>query len=410
MDTKNVDLINWNPFTEGYFEDPYTHFSECRKTNPIQSSTSVGNFVVLFRHNDVKKVLKYPGIHTADLSGFLKSKEPLIFKNSNSCPYLAKSSNKWLMYLNGKEHETALNYCQRGLDRFNYEKIVEEAVETTLENLSKNAAPNINLVDVAVEFPFIIINKMMGIPVHNLQDKFIKVVHSLAYSQDMFLSKNTYLEINKDMEWIFLLLSDLYEKTKTEDTLISYLKDLNNDENWGFTKDEIISMLIILFMAAIETSKDTISMIFFEILKNRKLIDILKNGDKIQTNLLVEEFLRFTSPVQYTIRENKEEMKIENIVIPSNSKILLCLASANRDESVFKNPNLIIPTRDHNPHLSFGMGLHSCIGAKLSRIELRSFLPKIAPWIEAFDFHPSHPPVWQKTIMMRGLKHLHVLK
>ena len=410
MDIREQKITNWNPYSPGYFENPYKHLLDCQLSNPIQESFN--KFVVLFKHKHVKEALKHDEFNTSNLNGFFKTKEPIIFKNSGGCPFLAKSTSKWLMYLDGQEHNHARIFLEKGLNLFNYEKIVEEAINEAIAKLNFNNNSEFDIVDLCANLPIFVINKIIGISADIPLKKFKDVSHSLAISQDMFVSIPMYLEINKDMEWFFEFFSVLYDaaEKKSNDSLISYLIEINEQQIIKFNKDEIISMLMILFLAAIETSKDSISMIFHELLKNRALIQILKQGNKIERNLLIEEFFRFISPLQYTIRENTSAFEIEGKLIPANSKLLLCLASANRDIEVFNNPNEIVPDRNSNPHFAFGSGKHSCLGAKLARIELRHFLPKIAPLIEKLDFHPLHQPVWQKTIMMRGLKSLMVVK
>jgi len=400
-------LIVWNPYTKGYFDNPYEHLLECQANSPIQKS--IHNQFVLFKHKNIKEALKLPTFNTSNLSQYFANKEPVIFKNNVGCPYMSMVSKKWLMYLDDEEHITARNFCEEGLNSFNYETLVDEAAEEVLNNFSTKK--EFDLVDLSAQLPSIVISKLLGIYDTNSFAKYKQIAHSLALSQDIFIPIKTYLEINKDMEWIYRLLSEVYDKKKiiNDNSLTSYLLELNKKNNNLFTKSEIISILIVLFLGAIETSKDSISMICFELMKNRNLLDILKTGSSVDINLLVEECLRYTSTLQYTIRVNKEPYELESFVIPPNSQLLLCLAAGNRDSEVFETPNTIIPDRRNNPHFAFGAGKHSCIGAKLARLELRSFLPKFAPLLEKLDFNSAQPPVWQKTVFMRGVEKFPVI-
>ncbi len=412
MDTGTTELIKWNPFTVGYFDNPYHHLTDCRENNPIQKNVSVSNYIAFFRYKHVKEILKNTENKTSKLSAFFSQKEPIIFKNTSGCPFLSKSTSKWLMYIDDEGHSSARDFCQRGLDNMNYDRVVEDAANEILAILQNDKNSRIDLVDIAAQFPILIMNRILGIPPIYPAERFKDASHALAYSQDLFLSKQKYLDINKDMEFMFELLSELYDARvqKPDDTLISIFIALNNEGKWKFTKDEIISMLMILFMGGIETSKDTISVIFLETLKNRQLIQLLKTNSTIQNNLLIEELLRYSAPLQFTVRENQQAFELDGIFIPENTKLLLSIASANRDNTVFDNPNEIMPERKYNPHLSFGTGAHSCLGGKLARIELRTFLPKIAPLIDHYHLDTNHPPVWQKTILMRGVKHLPAVK
>jgi cytochrome P450 len=139
------------------------------------------------------------------------------------------------------------------------------------------------------------------------------------------------------------------------------------------------------------------------------LIDFIETADASQITVLVEELLRFASPLQYTIRTNNSELTIGDLHIPANTKLYLCLASANRDPEKFENPDLIDPIRKNNTHLSFGAGTHFCAGAPLARQELKYCLKPMLEFLKNYKID-TNSLIWSKQIFMRTLKNVTVSK
>src|SRR5690348_16983872 len=122
MDSVTKEVVQWNPFTEGYFRDPYQHLRACRETNPVQRGH--GGEWVLLRYDHVKDALRSPDFITGDLSGFFRKKEPIIFKNTTQCPYLSRTTSHWLPYLDDDVHINARQLVERALARFDLKKIL----------------------------------------------------------------------------------------------------------------------------------------------------------------------------------------------------------------------------------------------------------------------------------------------
>jgi len=410
MDNRATESVIWNPYTKGYFEDPYSHLAECRKHNPVQQG--IHKQWIIFEYEWVKKLLKAEGFTTSDLSGFFTQKESIILKNSKQCPFLSKGTKKWLMYLDEDEHKKAANLAGFVLNQFNFTEIVNKSIDPVTEDLKQKPEQLQDLVNLATNIALSVIKNLLGIQNREIDfEKCKRISHKIAISQDLFLSVKKYQEINQEMEWLFYFFESLYEEKikKLDNTFTSFLIEKNENNKFGFSKDEIISLLIIFFMGGVETSKDSLSMIFLQFLQKPDLLETFIKADTKSQNIMIEEFLRFASPLQFTVRINPEELQIGDKIIPANSSILLCLASANRDENIFPNPNEVMINRQNNPHLAFGSGLHTCMGAKLARIELRAALPTIAPLLQQFELDEKNPYKWQKTIMMRGVEKIPVV-
>jgi pimeloyl-[acyl-carrier protein] synthase len=119
----------------------------------------------------------------------------------------------------------------------------------------------------------------------------------------------------------------------------------------------------------------------------------------------VEELLRYDSPVQYTGRTAIRDFEIDGRPIPADSLVRMALASANRDPEKFPDPDRLDLTRDPNPHLAFGSGIHYCLGAPLARLEARLAITALIrrfPALRLMDTELQYRP----ATVLRGLETL----
>ena len=179
------------------------------------------------------------------------------------------------------------------------------------------------------------------------------------------------------------------------------------------TTDEIVAMLFLLLTAGHETTVNLIGAGTLALLEHPDQADLLRAGsdDAEAVKTAVEELLRFTSPVETaTERWADRDLQIADHTIPQGSLVLAVIASANRDPSVFPDPDHLDLTRSPNPHLAFGKGPHYCLGAPLARLEAQIAIPALlrrAPNLRRLD--PTSPPAWRGGAIVRGLESLPVI-
>lgn len=175
--------------------------------------------------------------------------------------------------------------------------------------------------------------------------------------------------------------SERLEKLRHEpdESLLSALVHIETDEG-KLTQDELLMFCVLLLVAGNETTTGLIinAMRAFSEFPN-VLQQVKDDLDLIPA--AVEEALRYYAPFQATIRRATKDLELRGQKIAKNDRILVLLASANRDEDVFENPKEFRLDRGSNKHLAFGFGIHSCVGAPLARLEggiaLNMMLPKI---------------------------------
>ncbi len=182
-----------------------------------------------------------------------------------------------------------------------------------------------------------------------------------------------------------------------------------HDAGDRLSESELLSMIFLLIVAGHETTVNLIGNGMLALLEHPDQLAKLRDDPSL-VKPAIEELLRFTSPVETaTERYAREDVTLSGVTIPKGGLVLAAIASANRDERCFENPDALDITREPNKHLAFGLGIHFCVGASLARLEgqiaIRALLSR------AGDLQLVVPPDalrWRSGLVLRGLKALPV--
>jgi len=177
------------------------------------------------------------------------------------------------------------------------------------------------------------------------------------------------------------------------------------DEGDRLTEDELIGTCVLLLNAGHEATVNVTGNGWWTLFRHPAELARLREDPSLLPTA-VEELMRFDTPLQMFERWVLEEDELHGVRIPRGAELGLVFGSANRDPSAFERPDELDLGRDPNPHLSFGAGIHFCLGAPLARVELlTSFgtLLRRAPGIELVE-----EPRWKPNYIIRGLEALRV--
>jgi cytochrome P450 PksS len=173
--------------------------------------------------------------------------------------------------------------------------------------------------------------------------------------------------------------------------------------------EELLAMIFLLLVAGHETTVNLIGSGTLALLMHPDQRERLQN-DPALIKPAVEELLRYTSPVEMaTERYTREDVAIAGVTIPRGEMVLAVLASANRDERQFPNPDALDLTREPNKHLAFGLGAHFCLGAPLARLEGQIAINTLLGRFP--DLRLTGAPDrlrWRRGLLLRGLESLPV--
>ena len=259
--------------------------------------------------------------------------------------------------------------------------------------------------DYALPLPMIIITEILGVPTRDRHKfhKWSKAVVSLS-------SPSPTLRVIPNV-WMFLRYLRRFFEARRRDPQNDLATALITAEEAGdkLSKDELLAMVFLLLIAGHETTVNLIGNGMLALFAHPEAMERLRH-DPGMIKSAVEELLRYTSPVfMSTERYAREDVSIHGITIPRGEMTLGVIGSANRDESVFQRPDELDITREPNRHLSFGQGIHFCLGAPLARLEAEIAINTLLRRTTDLRLRVAPEALrWRPSIMLRGLESLPV--
>ena len=234
--------------------------------------------------------------------------------------------------------------------------------------------------NLAVKLPLATICNMMGLPetdwldIHRWTDALVDL-DSMRFAQPEESRRDMRKRIHAEFhDYINALIAE--RRAHPGDDLASLV--LHGDVHGrALTEQELHGYLRLLITAGNETTRNAITRGVLAMLEAPEQIAILEQSPEQVAVPLVEEVLRFTSPVIQFARTATRDVELHGKRISAGDTVGIWYPSANRDSSVFERPDELDVTRDPNPHLGFGRGVHFCLGANLARFELRAMFREL---------------------------------
>jgi cytochrome P450 len=209
--------------------------------------------------------------------------------------------------------------------------------------------------------------------------------------------------VGQEMDQYFAELLEQRRREPRED-LLTHLASAEHDGD-RLGQQEILTMLTVLLIAGNETTRNLIGNAVIQLLAHPGELARLRENPALMPTA-VNEVLRFDSSVQATVRRALRGVEIRDEKIDPGESALLWLGSANRDEAVFPDANRFDIARDPNHHLSFGFGVHYCLGSNLARLETQIALAELIRRTRSFR-RTDDDSIWRsRSFILRGPKSL----
>ena len=259
--------------------------------------------------------------------------------------------------------------------------------------------------DYALPLPMTIITEILGVPTKDRHKfhKWSKAVVSLS-------SPNATVRVIPPV-WMFIRYLRHFFKVRRRDPQDDLATALIQAEEAGdkLSEDELLAMVFLLLVAGHETTVNLIGSGTLALLEHPRQMEGLRR-DPLLIKPAVEELLRYTSPVfMSTERYAREDVTIHGVTIPRGEMTLGVIGSANRDETVFNDPDRLDITREPNRHLSFGQGIHFCLGAPLARMEAQTAVNTLLARMPGLRLKVAPDSLrWRPSMILRGLDALPV--
>ncbi len=398
----------FNPFTAAFRRDPYPHYRRIRALDPVHWSF-VGVWM-LTRHADIQSVLRDSTRFSSRLITWDRYDSNPKFRNALGEPTPCAKVSEMMMIFRDPPVQTRLRrlVAQAFTPRtvHGMRPWITQYVDDLLDQAEARGGDLDLIADLAWPLPVGVISEMLGVPdadrdfVRLVSRRFAPAFAPMTPAPAMDAANEA---CEQFVDYFRRLARERKEKLGGD--LLSALLTAGETGD-RLTEDEIVANCFLLFFAGHETTVNLIGNGMNALLRNRDQYELVVRNPELVPNA-VEELLRYDSPFQIVYRNAAETSEVGGKTIQKGEQLIIFLGSANRDEQVYANPDVLDVTRRGFSHLGFGYGIHHCLGAPLGRLETEiaiSALTRRYPAMEATD------PVarWGDNVLLRGLRALPV--
>jgi cytochrome P450 len=398
----------FNPFEPGFAADPYPHLREQRETEPIQK-LPFGPWM-LFEHADSMALLRNTStsVDVANATSLDPEREKLREALIDEVAPESKGRERLAILNIDPPDHTRLRklvssvFTPRRIGELQpmIERVVNEHLDAVEAKGSMDLVP-----DLAFPLPFTVISEMLGMPTEH-REQVREWSHTLVRILDFTISEDetrAALIAGSKMREHLRGVIDWKRDNPADDLLTAMIRaEADGDK---MSDAELLEQVTLLYIAGHETTVNLIGNGTWALLQNRDQLERWRDGDADDT-VAIDELLRYDSPVQLSRRIAMVPMEIHGEQIDPGSFVFTSLGSSNRDPQVFGDDadSLDLGRATAGRHLSFGSGLHHCLGASLARLQGAEAIKGL---IRRFpDVHAEGEPEWNGRLVLRGMESL----
>ena len=378
-----------------YAGDPYPAYRELRATEPVSWNAEAG-FWALLKYEDVRYVSTNPAL-------FSSAKGITIPDPTIDNPVLDGS----LIFTDPPRHRQLRKLINTGFTRRQVailEPKLRAFARTALDHITPGSSTEF-AEQIAAPLPTRMIAELLGAPDKDWE-QFRTWSDATVGMDDPDVELDTYAALGQLYEYFQELISLRRTGALGDiDDLLSVLIAADVD-GVRLTDQDLLQFCLLLLVAGNETTRNLIALGTLALIENPEQFALLRAQPELMAPA-VEELLRYTSPVANMSRCATRDVEIRGQLIREGQYVTMLYGSANRDEEVFgPTSEQLDITRNPNPHLAFGCGEHSCLGAQLARLEARVLFEELLVRFERIDLDGA--VVRMKATMVPGVKQMPV--
>jgi len=391
----------FNPMSPEVIADPYPYYHRLRETDPVHRSAL--GFFVASRHADVAHILRDKRFGK-DFVGRMTRR----FGKEVMEEPVYRSMRHWMLQQDPPDHTRLRGLVVKAFTARRVEDMrprIQEIVDATLDRVAERGRMDL-IADFAFRLPVTVICEMLGIPKEEHEVFHMGARTGGRLLDPVPLSRAEIDEANAGslmQAEYFRSLFELRRRQPGED-LTSQLVQAE-EEGAKLSNEELTANIILLFGAGHETTVNLIGNGLLALARNPGQLELLQNDPSLIVNA-IEEFLRYDSSVQLTGRTALEDVEVGGTPVSKGESVLCLLGAANRDPAVYPDPDRLDITRPNIRPLSFGGGIHFCLGAQLARIEGEVAISTLLRRFPKLKLDNPETPDWRPTFVLRGLNRL----
>ena len=360
--------VFFNPFEPGFRDDPYPFYARILEASPRHRSVLGGR--VFARYADCAALLRHPHMTTGTMLG--DEREAIL-----------RAQGMWDVW----EHSTVPDFLDTVIllkDPPDHTRLrtlmgkvfTPRSVEALRPHIAALVGEMLEDVDGALDavehlafpLPALVICELLGVPAGE-REELKEWSSAAARLLDPIVDRDLFVAADAALRNFSAYFSELVAERRAHprDDLLSQLVHAE-EEGQRLTDGELLANMTFLFGAGHETTQNLIGNALNLLARRPEQYERLRAEPALITNA-VEEFLRYEPPVQVTGRTAVDDIELDGLTVDRGERCILLLAAANRDPERFEEPDRLDVARPNVRPLSFGGGIHHCLGAALARVE-----------------------------------------
>jgi cytochrome P450 len=399
--------LNEDMFTTDVIVDPYPYYGRLREDDPVHWN-SLYELWVITRHDDVVWMTRHHELFSN-----------AVFRNDPrpAYPAIDESDQELYEYVRNYQADQFIQHdrpehleMRKGVHSYftprsmeAWRPFVQNAVQELLDAAEDQGHMDV-MRDLATPLPVLVIAQMMGVPkadrlhVRWLAEKLLNIGRGEADRMQ---------PLTEGMQGMIDYVSPLVDERiiNPGDDFISVLAQ--GEKQGIFTRHQVLVNTSLLLLAGHETTINLLCNGTLAFLRHPEQWALLKQNPAGLAKPATEECLRYDAPVKSIQRIAAQDVEMRGKRVRQHDRIRWFISSANRDPEVFKNPETFDITRDPNPHVAFGSGVHHCLGATLARLEGQEAFKALAERFPTLHLETEELE-YQPSITFRSLKSLPV--
>ena len=394
----------FNPFDEAFRRDPYPVYRALRDQEPVHRSFL--DAWVVTRHADVKFVLKDRRFGVDPIPERIAERHRFVKARGGDLEALLSASRRFFFFLDPPAHTR-----MRGLVRTVFSAAAVERMLPLLTSYTDRLLDDLAgrdsfdlIEDFAGPLPVFVIASMLGV-----EDFDLPTLKGWSLDLSRILDPLVSLEEYQQMDVIVRGFEDCFRgmfaarRERPADDIISVLLSAARGHD-DLQERDLAAVCTLLFITGEETPVNLIGNGMLSLQRHPDAWARLRD-DPALAGTAVDELLRFESPVQLTTRVAHEDVELHGVRVRAGDKMVVGIGAANRDPTVFDEPDELRLDRQPNPHVAFGDGIHYCLGALLARAQGVIAIPRLLQRFPSLRLDVDRLQ-WRRNIVVRGLQHL----
>jgi cytochrome P450 len=392
--------VLFNPFRPEFHADPYPFYRRLREQDPVHQSPL--GFWVLTRYDDCVAVLRDPRFGREEFQQMLTA----VYGDGAEKPV-----PRSMLFRDPPDHTRLRALVSKAFTPRVIEQMrehIQHIVDGLLDRPQAQGGMDV-VEDLAYPLPVTVICEMLGVPVadhasiRGWSAAIARSLDAIGLPSDRDIVERGRVARRALADYFEALVPE--RRARPQADLLSGLLAAE-EQGDKLTEPEVIAMCLLLFIAGHETTVNLIGNGILALLRHPDQLARVRADPALVPNA-IEELLRYDSPVQRTARIPTTDVEIDGHKIARGAMVVAALGAANRDPAQFADPDRLDVTRRDVRHISFGHGIHFCLGAPLARLEGQLALGTLlrrAPTLALAETALE----WRESSVLRGLQRLRV--